>query len=113
MGDSIENSVYRNGNRFAPGHPGFRKGAPGKFRGETKAALTKFVMEKVNELPELWNQLKDREKIRLFVDLLPYVVSKATTNIAIEQPAVDLIQWENLSDETLSELLKNVDDGEE
>ena len=57
-----------------------RKGRPqnaiNKLSRPLKMCISEFLDEKFNEIPAIWSKLTPRDKIKLFADLLPYVMPK-------------------------------------
>lgn len=53
--------------RFAEGNSGRPKGAKNKVPAEVRQSIVDFLSEKIEELPELWNDLTPAERVQLIV----------------------------------------------
>lgn len=98
----------RNGNgQFLPGHPGAKKkGDVHVIAGEIRGKVATFLNKRADELDGIWEKLKEREKARLFVELVGYLVPKQK-EIQIEdlREASASIDWTKLSPNALKEVL--------
>lgn len=57
------------------GNPtGRPKGSTNTLSGSVKESISEFVLQQVENLPELWEQLKPREQARLLCSLLKFIV---------------------------------------
>jgi hypothetical protein len=67
---------------FKPGQSGNIKGRPPKAINKVarplKMRISEFLDQRFNELPGIWSKLPPKEKARLFVDLLPFIMPKMT-----------------------------------
>lgn len=58
---------------FAPGNPGRPKGSG---KNVLRDVVRDFLINRWDELPDLFNQLTAKEKISVMVDLMPYAVPR-------------------------------------
>lgn len=75
-----DNGRLPNG-QFAKGNPGKR---PGSQRNKLRDEIKSFLSDRWPEFNEWFNELKPNEKVRTYLELLPFGVSKLQT-VAIEE----------------------------
>jgi len=62
------------------GNPAGRKpGAVNKVSRPVKELLSDFMMDKVQELPQIWEKLSPRDRAGLIKDMLPFFLPKLST----------------------------------
>lgn len=84
------------------GNPSGRPtGAKNKVNAQVKEFIEGLLIDNTEDLKKEFKELKGRDKIKAFVDLLPYVVPK----LASSSFDIDL---ERLSDEQLDELYDRI-----
>lgn len=90
--------------------PGRPKGAKNKVSAEIRDLLSTFCKENLPQIMEDFRGLKPKDRVALFVDILPFVVSKLSTQDSH-------ISFESLSDDDINtivnELLNRSNAGEE
>jgi hypothetical protein len=89
-------------NRIKSG--GRTKGTPNKLTNEVREMLVRFLDEKTDEITSLWNDLDNREKIGLFIQLAKIVLPKQIPDYYIKYES-DMITRPNLSHLTTEELI--------
>jgi len=91
---------------FAKNDPNInRRGRPPKALNRIsrplKARISEFLDERFDEMPAIWSKLPPRERVRLFIDLLPFCIAKMTN--------VDLdMNFTQLSDVDLDRIIDNL-----
>lgn len=98
--------------RLLPGHGGMKpKGA----KSELRKKVNEFVTEKWDELPDLFNSLKPKDKLLFFSELLPYCLPKLKQiDLEITNAfAVNQVDLTRLSPEALNEVLSLQPDEDE
>lgn len=95
MSENLPKNTDENGRdhkgRFTTGNNGKPKGASHKTTKELREFITGFLNEKSTEIPEMWDNLDDKDKLSLFMHLCRLVMPKpneeeATTNNELKQP---------------------------
>lgn len=71
----------------------------------TREALYRFFCEKVDDLPEIFDRLKDRDKARLLVDIAGFFVPRRQ-HVEVEETETQVrIDYTRLSPSALVEVL--------
>lgn len=90
----------------------FAKGNPGKPLGATKNKLRDkirtFLNDNFDNLPEWFSELSARDKMKVYIDLLPYCVSRLQSVSLTDVEGNDMqnvIPYHKLDQETLSKIL--------
>jgi len=80
---------------FKPGEGGRPKGAQNKTGKQLKEILSEILNDEIEGLPKRLNQLSDKDRLDIFVKLLPYLLPKQKEidmNVTNELN-IPLIQW--------------------
>jgi hypothetical protein len=91
----------------------FAKGNPGKPKGATKNKLRDkirtFLNDNFENLPAWFEELKPRDKMKVYIDLLPYCVSRlqsvSLTDVEGNELNQAVIDYAKLDEETLKKIL--------
>lgn len=90
---------------FKNGHAGFKpKGSSNEFQKATREKLGAFLISKLDELPEVYEKLPDRDKAKMILSISEFFLPKQK-EISMEvspSEGADLSQW---SDHDLRALL--------
>lgn len=92
----------------------FAKGNPGKPQGATKNKLRDkirtFLNDNFDKLPVWFEELKPRDKMKVYIDLLPYCVSRLQSVSLSDVEGNELnravTDWSKLDEETLKKILE-------
>ncbi|MCC6837808.1 MAG: hypothetical protein IT234_04625 [Bacteroidia bacterium] len=100
------NGYHNNNGKFAPGNPGKPKGSSkNKLRDEIKT----FLNDNWKNFPEWFSKLKEKEKIQVMLDLLPYAVSRLQSVAMTDSEGNDFsgspIDFSRLSDDDLKTII--------
>lgn len=80
MSDNIPKNTDENGRdhkgRFTTGNNGKPKGASHKTTKELREFITGFLNDKSTEIPDMWDNLDDKDKLSLFMHLCRLVMPK-------------------------------------
>jgi hypothetical protein len=64
-------------------------GAKNKVGADLKERISKFLNDKFDDFSELWDGLEAKDKARIYVDVIPYVVPKmASANVTFDTDQV-------------------------
>jgi hypothetical protein len=89
MSDNLPKNTDENGRdqkgRFATGNNGKPKGATHKTTKELREFITGFLNDKSTEIPDMWDNLDDKDKLSLFMHLCRLVMPKPNE----EEPAAN------------------------
>lgn len=89
--------MARNQTTFKPGEGGRPKGAQNKTGKQLKEILSEILNDEIEGLPERLNQLSDKDRLDIFVKLLPYLLpkQKEIDMSVTKEVNIPLIQWVN------------------
>ncbi len=87
--------------KFQKGNPGKPKGAKNKKTLKLRETITNFLDNNFKVIVEDFKKLDPKDRAKLYVDLLPYSISK------LQSMTMD-IQFENLSDQQLDEIIEKL-----
>lgn len=87
---------------------GRTKGTPNKLTNEVRQMLVNFLDEKFDEVVNIWNELDNREKISLFLQLSKIVLPKLSHDFVNEEPNYN-IDFSHLTTDEIRELLNESD----
>jgi hypothetical protein len=68
---------------------GRNKGTPNKISKEFQEALEEFMSNAIEEIPQLYDKLKPKEKIEYFIKLSPYITPKKQERFNIGEEIPD------------------------
>ena len=90
---------------FKKGHSGNPQGRPrsalNKIARPLKMQISDFLNERFNELPGIWQKLTPTQRIKMFTELLPFVLPKVSS--------VDLgVNLSQLSEQDLDRIIDNL-----
>lgn len=86
---------------FSQGNKGRPKGTPNKITAKIRGAITHFIDCNFERVQQDFEQLKPRERVRFFVDLLQYAVPKY-------QSVQFITDIDRLTDEQANEILNQL-----
>jgi hypothetical protein len=105
-----DNNGRDNGGKFLPGNPGKPKGSSkNKLRDEIRF----FLKDNWQNLPTWIDKLKPKEKIEVYLALMPYAVSRLQSVSMTDSEGEDIprietyVDYTKLSPAALKEILKN------
>ncbi|UYN88136.1 MAG: hypothetical protein KIT51_07795 [Cyclobacteriaceae bacterium] len=97
--------------RFAPGHNGFKpKGSGNKIQGVARQKLGLFLESHIEQLPEIFKKLSNKEKARLIMDVVQYFLPKQR-EITHDLADVLTVDYSLLDGETLDKVLNATHNG--
>tara|TARA_B100000953_G_C17707141_1_gene320875 strand:- start:85 stop:420 length:336 start_codon:yes stop_codon:yes gene_type:complete len=67
---------------------GRSKGTANKISKEFQEVLEEFMNDAIEEIPQLYNKLKPKEKIEYFIKLSPYMSPKKTEKTYIDESEI-------------------------
>jgi hypothetical protein len=94
-------------NRIKSG--GRTKGTPNKLTNEVREMLVRFLDEKTDEITSLWNDLDNREKIGLFIQLAKIVLPKQIPDYFVQYEQ-DMLIRPDFSHLTTDEIIRLLDE---
>jgi hypothetical protein len=94
-------------NRIKSG--GRTKGTPNKLTNEVREMLVRFLDEKTDEITSLWNDLDNREKIGLFIQLAKIVLPKQIPDYFVQYEQ-DMLIRPDFSHLTTDEIIQLLDE---
>jgi len=100
------NGYHNNNGKFAPGNPGKPRGAS---KNKLRESIKSFLNERWKDFPTWFDRLKEKEKIQVMLDLMPYGVARLQSIAMTDSQGNDLqratIDYSRLSEPTLKEIL--------
>jgi hypothetical protein len=92
--------------QLLPGHPGLKaKGSVNQFQKITREKLGDFLKERLDELPEVYERLSPKEKVRLILRVAEFFLPRQREMI-VEMESQLNIDFSKLSPSALNEFLK-------
>ena len=88
---------------------GRTKGTPNKLTNEVREMLVRFLDEKTDEITLLWNDLDNREKIGLFIQLAKIVLPKQIPDYFVQYEQ-DMMTRPDFSHLTTDEIIQLLDE---
>ena len=87
----MEQETFRDDKgRLQAGHPGLKKkGDIHAIAGDIRDKLADFLQAHIDELPGIWKNLPEKDKVKLFVDVAAFVLPKQKDiNMSIDTEAL-------------------------
>lgn len=104
MKQSMEQNGREPSGKFAAGHKGFKK--KGSYLAHnTKVQVAEFVTEIYKDLSGMYKDLTPKDKLKLFLGLLEYVIPKQRENLVQVEDNTQPIDLTKLSEKALTEIL--------
>lgn len=104
-GNNMASNGRNSNGQFAPGHQGFKhKNAP-EFQRATREKLWYFFQEKIESLPQIFDELSPNNKVRALLTIAEFFLPKQREVLVETTPSegTDLSRW---SDEDFEALVK-------
>jgi len=71
---------------------GRTKGTPNIISSKLKSSLNEIAINEIDKVPELLNELNPKERLEMFVKLLPYIIPKQSEIIESEPTEVIILR---------------------